>query len=97
MWLQVDLGAEFTLTRFVVQHAGAGGERRSLNTEDFSIQVSTDGDTWNTVVNVRNNNRSVTTHDINATTARYVRLNITAPEQGRGGDARIYELEVYGQ
>ncbi|MBF8284853.1 MAG: hypothetical protein HW378_3768 [Anaerolineales bacterium] len=94
-WLQVDLGAEFSVTRFVIKHAGAGGERRSFNTRDFNIQVSTDGANWNTVVRVRNNTASVTTHDISATAARYVRLNITDPEQGRGGEARIYELEVY--
>jgi cell division septation protein DedD len=95
-WLQVDRGAEFSVTRFVIKHAGAGGERRSLNTRAFNIQVSTDGTHWNTAVRVRNNTASVTTHDISAAAARYVRLNITDAEQGRGGEARIYELEVYG-
>jgi hypothetical protein len=97
MWLQVDLGAEFNLTSFVIKHAGAGGERRLFNTRDFYIQVSTDGANWTTVVRANNNTHSVTTHTIDATRARYVRLNITDPTQGRGGDARIYELEVYGK
>ncbi len=37
----------------------------------------------------------MSTHDIAATPARYVRLNVTQPEQDAGGAARIYEFEVF--
>ena len=37
------------VSRFVVKHAGAGGENTAWNTRDFNIQVSTDGTTWTTV------------------------------------------------
>jgi subtilisin family serine protease len=93
--LQVDLGGTFDVARFVVKHAGAGGEAVAFNTRAFSLQVSADATTWTTVVNVTANTASTTTHSIVARAARHVRLNITAPVQGAGGAARIYELEVY--
>ncbi|GIJ46019.1 hypothetical protein Val02_29050 [Virgisporangium aliadipatigenens] len=95
-WLQVDLGSNRSVSRFAVQHAGAGGETATWNTRDFSIAVSTDGSTWNTVATVTGNTANSTNHPVNAVTARYVRLNITTPAQDTNGAARIYEFEVYG-
>ena len=95
-WLQVDLASGYSVSRFVLRHAGAGGEATSYNTRDFNIQTSTDNVAWGTAVTVAGNSASVTTHDIAPRTVRYVRLNVTAAEQGGGGAARIYELEVYG-
>ncbi len=95
-WLQVDLGANNTLTRFVIKHAGLGGESTTYNTRDFKVQVSTDGTNWNTVVNVAGNTASETTHNITAVTAHYVRLNVVTGAQSGANTARIYELEVYG-
>ncbi|HEX8870798.1 MAG TPA: discoidin domain-containing protein, partial [Lentzea sp.] len=94
-FLQVDLGAPTGLTKFVLKHAGAGGEGQDLNTKAFTIQTSTNGAAWTTVTTVPNNTADVSTHDIAATTARYVRLNITQAEQNSTGTARIYEFEVY--
>jgi hypothetical protein len=48
-FLQVDLGPARPVKRFVVKHAGAGGEGEEFNTRDFNIQVSTDGKTFTTV------------------------------------------------
>jgi hypothetical protein len=48
-FLQVDLGAPRPVRRFVVKHAGAGGESQESNTRDFNIQVSTDGKTFTNV------------------------------------------------
>ena len=96
-WLQVDLGSNATITSFTLRHAGAGGESTSFNTRDFSIQLSSDGSTWSTPVNVSANTASVTSHPIASTSARYVRLVITTGAQsGQANTARIYELEVYG-
>lgn len=95
-WLQVDLGANFGVSQFVIRHAGAGGESTTYNTRDFNIQVSTNGTSWTTVATVTGNTANVTTHNITATTARYVRLNVTAGTQGTSTTARIYEVEVYG-
>jgi hypothetical protein len=49
LFLQVDLGATRPVTRFVVKHASAGGESEELDTQDFNIQVSTDGKAFTTV------------------------------------------------
>ncbi|GAA2388230.1 GDSL-type esterase/lipase family protein [Dactylosporangium salmoneum] len=94
--LQLDLGASHTLRRFVVRHAASGGEALGLNSRAFTIQTSTDGATWATAVTVTANADGVTTHSINATTARYVRLTVTTPTQNVDGATRIYELEVDG-
>ncbi|GAA1608092.1 discoidin domain-containing protein [Catellatospora bangladeshensis] len=95
-WLQVDLGASASLSRFVVKHAGAGGENTAWNTRDFNIQVSANGTSWTTVTTVTANTANTTTHDIAATSARYVRLNVTTPTSDGNAAARIYEFEVYG-
>jgi hypothetical protein len=96
-FLRVDLGAAMTLSHITIRHAGAGGEFSGWDTEDFDLQVSTDGTTFSTVARVRGNTADVTDTTVTAT-GRYVRLNILQAEQGSGtgGAARIYELEVYG-
>jgi lysyl endopeptidase len=96
LFLQVDLGGNFSLNRFVIRHAGAGGESTSFNTRAFDIQVGPSATRLTTVVTVSSNTASVTTHDIAPVTARFVRLNVTTPTQTTNTGARIYELEVYG-
>ena len=95
-WLMVDLGAPTNVSRFVLEHAGAGGEDFSLNTSAFNIQISSDGVNFTTVVNVTGNVDSITTHDITPATARYVRLNIITPTQNGSSTASIYEFQVFG-
>jgi PKD repeat protein len=94
--LQVDLGSSLTVGRFVVKHAGAGGESASFDTRAFNLQVSPDGTTFTTVVSVTANTDGISTHTITPRTARYVRLEVVGATQSGGGAARIYELEVYG-
>ena len=94
-WLQVDLGSAQSIGSFTIQHAGAGGESTSYNTKAYNIQVSSNGTSWTTVVSVSNNTASTTSNPITATSARYVKLNITTPTQTTDNAARIYELEVY--
>ena len=95
-FLQVDLGASFNVSQFLVRHAGAGGENPRLNTRAFDIQVSSDGASFTTAATVADNIASVSTHSITPLQARFVRLNVTQAEQNGGGAARIYELEVLG-
>jgi hypothetical protein len=49
LFLQVDLGAVRPVTRFVVKHASAGGEKEESDTRDFNIQLSNDGKSFTTV------------------------------------------------
>ena len=95
-WLQVDLGASYTIASFTVMHAGAGGEESDWNTQAFTIQTSSDAANWATPVNVQNNTASVTTHTIAPTTARYMKLVITVPQSStQYVAARIYEFQAY--
>jgi F5/8 type C domain len=94
-WLQVDLGSSQTIQRFVVRHAGDGGENSAWNTRDFTIQVSNNGSAWTTVVSVSGNTANLTLHQV-STSGRYARLNITTPTSNGDPAARIYEFEVYG-
>jgi len=94
-FLQVDLGRVSKISRFVVEHAGAGGDDFNLNTRDFNIQVSADGQTFSTVASVTGNIQSITTHDIPPTEARYVRLNVITSQGTPAPPANIYELQVF--
>jgi hypothetical protein len=95
-WLQVDLGSVQKVREFTLLHARAGGEDMSLNTKDFTIQVSADGTSWTTVVTTTGSSSDVTHHYLaTAANARYVRLNVTAGEQGANNAARIYEFQIY--
>ncbi len=95
-FLQIDLGTTQTVNQFIIRHAGAGGEAAALDTRDFTIQLGADGTNFTTVVMVAGNTADVSTHNITATSARFVRLNITTPTQNGDPAARIYEFEVYG-
>ncbi len=94
-WLQVDLGSSQTVSQFIIKHAGVGGESTAWNTRDFNIQVSTNGTSWTTVSTTTANTASMTSHNITATQARYVRLNVTTPASDGNTAARIYEFEIY--
>jgi hypothetical protein len=94
-WLRVDLGSVRDVNRFVVQHAGAGGEWPGWNTRAYTIQLSQNGSSWTTPVTVTANTADSTTHDVTRRRARYVRLNVQTPTQAGDGAARIYELEIY--
>jgi hypothetical protein len=95
-FLQVDLGSSMRVNQFVIRHAGAGGEGPEFDTRDFNIQISNDGTTFTTVVTVTGSAADVTTHNIGASNARFVRLNVVTPTGNGDPAARIYELEVYG-
>ena len=94
-FLQVDLGGNLSIGRFVVEHAGAGGDDFNLNTRDFNLQVSVDGINFNTVTSVTGNTQSITTHDIPTSTGRFVRLNVLTPAKSGAAPANIFELQVF--
>ena len=92
----MDLGGTYSVNSITVRHAGAGGESATFNTRDFTLQLSTDALNWTTVATVTGNTASVTTHAFTAQSARYARLNVTAPTSTTDTAMRIYEFEVYG-
>lgn len=95
-WLMVDLGSSSNITRWIVKHAGTGGESTDYNTRDFKLQKSPDGSNWTDVDSVTNNTANVTDRTVASFSARYVRLYITNPQTSANNKAsRIYEFEVY--
>jgi hypothetical protein len=98
-WLKLDLGAQKTVTGYVVRHAESGGVDASFyNTQAFSIQSgqSFDGP-WTNEVVVNNSAQAEETFRkyITPKSLRYVRLYITDP--GPDHYARIPEFEVWGE
>ncbi|MDK8183863.1 discoidin domain-containing protein [Paenibacillus sp. UMB4589-SE434] len=96
-WLSVDLGSSYSITKFVVKHAAAGGESASFNTRDFKLLLSADGVNWADAVTVTGNTLGESSHTISATNARFAKLVVTKATQTSDTAARIYEMEVYGQ
>lgn len=83
-WLELDLGALHTLDRFVIRHAGAGGESSLFDTRAFEIALSADGVTFSDVVDVTTNSQDVSAHVVVPVDARYVRLSVSQPSQPAG-------------
>jgi hypothetical protein len=95
--LQVDLGTMRYVVGFRVRHAGSGGEDAKLNTRDFALETSADGQSWTPQASVTGNTENVTTHMIPAVNARHVRLRVDHAQSSEDFvAARIYELEVLG-
>jgi hypothetical protein len=95
-WLQVDLGSSLSTNRIVLKLPTAGWGQR---TQTLSVQSSTTGSNFTTLVqstgyvfNPATGN--TVTINFNATTTRYLRLNITANTGWAAG--QISEFEVYG-
>ncbi|HEX2926447.1 MAG TPA: glycoside hydrolase N-terminal domain-containing protein [Ruminiclostridium sp.] len=94
-WLQVDLGKNYDISRWVVKHAGVS-EAIKFNTRDFTLQKSDDGNTWTDVDVVYGNQQNITDRNVPVFNARYVRLYVNTATQDNSGGARINELELWG-
>ncbi len=95
-WLVVDLGAMYSIDRWVVANAGQGGESSVYNTKNYRLHVSSDGVTFTDIDAVDNNTANMTDRKVNAV-GRYVRLWVTnGTQDGYDEYARIYEFQVYG-
>ena len=93
-WVQLDFKESYQISRFVVRHAEAAGLDPELNSRDFIVETSLDGETWTTAGTYANNTSPVTEATINPIEARYVRVNVT--NGGTDGYVRIGDIEVYG-
>ncbi|GIH17499.1 discoidin domain-containing protein [Rugosimonospora africana] len=93
-WAQIDLGASTNINQVVLKLPTGWGAR----TETLSIQGSTDGGNFTTIVASAGYNfdgsGNVVTISFGATNARYVRANITANTGWSAG--QLSEFEVYG-
>ena len=93
-WVQMDFKEPFQISRFVIRHAEAAGMEPELNSRDFTIETSLDGETWTTVGSFVGNTSPVTEATITPVEARFVRVNVT--NGGTDGRVRIGDIEVYG-
>ncbi|MFC1403878.1 MULTISPECIES: discoidin domain-containing protein [Streptacidiphilus] len=94
-WAQVDLGSATSVNQVVLKLPSSWGAR----TETLSVQGSTDGSTFSTVVASAGytfdpSSSNAVTINFGATSTRYLRINITANTGWAAG--QISELEVYG-
>ncbi|HET6740372.1 MAG TPA: discoidin domain-containing protein [Kribbella sp.] len=74
-WLSIDLGADRTIGRYAVTHAGDP----ALNTRDFQLQSSDNNKQWTTRDTVQDNTATTTHRILHPFTARYLRLVVTRP------------------
>lgn len=93
-WVQMDFKEPFTISRYVLRHAEAGGLDAELNSRDFMVETSLDGETWQTVDTRMGNTSPVTDVAITPVEAQYVRVTVT--KGGSDGYVRIGDIEVYG-
>ena len=90
----MDFKEPYQISRYVVRHAEAGGSEPELNSRDFTVETSLDGETWTTVGTHVGNTAPVTDASITPVEARYVRVTVT--DGGSDGFVRIGDIEVYG-
>lgn len=102
-WLQLDLKHVYSINRWYVKHFGAFSNIDSsfdaLNTKDFKLQSSMDGNQWTDIDIVSNNTSDVTDRYIAPFSARYVRIYIINPTQNTANTqyscAAIVDFYVY--
>lgn len=93
-WVKMDFKENYKISRYVIRHAEAAGLAPQLNSRDFTIETSLDGETWTTIGTHTGNTLPVTDASITPIEARYVRVNVT--NAGTDGFVRIGDIEVYG-
>jgi hypothetical protein len=93
-WVQMDFKEPYRISRYVVRHAEAAGLDPNLNSRDFTVETSLDGETWTAIGTYADNTAPVTEASITPVEAQYVRVNVT--NGGTDGFVRIADIEVYG-
>ncbi len=86
-WIAVDLGSPLVVSKVVLRWEAAYGKA-------YTIQVSSDGQTWTTAYTQTAGNGGTETLTFPAVVGRYVRMYGTA--RGTGYGYSLYEFEVYG-
>ncbi len=94
-FISIDLGKEETIRGWSVYHAGI--ESLDYITKEYSLQVKQNiNDEWKTLDTVYDNSNLETDRLLeNPIKARYIRLNVTKPDQSEGSTLRIFDFQVY--
>lgn len=89
-WAEIDLGAQYDLAEFRTHPY----QSRAYQ---YTIEVSSDGESWTTAVDRSGNTESAAVLvDTTAASARHVRLTVTGAHDYDGTWVSINELEVFG-
>ncbi|MFE7406770.1 discoidin domain-containing protein [Isoptericola sp. NPDC057559] len=94
----VDLGRAQTVDRVDLYPAGNLLDRGATFPRDYTVDVSTDGETWRTVASASGQEppSSGVTHAFDAAQARYVRVSVAAMNATDDGyAAALAEIEVF--
>lgn len=89
-FLMIDLGQTRKISKVVIDWEA------SRYGAAYDIQVSEDGEKWNTVKSVTGNSSALTTDTFEETAARYVRMQGVQRKSG-SNEYCIYEMKVYGK
>lgn len=102
-WIQVDLGKNYYIQRWVVKHMGAivtsgaiSWQSPSYDMIDYALQGSLDNVSFSNLDSVTSNNANSTDRTIPYAQARYVRVNVTKGLNINKGVASVAEMEIYG-
>lgn len=96
-WVQVDLGKNYYIQRWVVKHMGAiGWQTPSYNMIDYALQGSLDNAIFSNLDSVTSNNANITDRNIPFAQVRYVRVNVTKGLNINKGVASVAGMEIYG-
>ncbi len=94
-WLEVDLGEEKTIQRWVTMHGEAGGEAKDTNTKDFRLQVLK-GEEFVDVDVVTENEEGIVDRNLaEPVTGQIFRLYIDHPGITPWKAIRIYEFQLF--
>ena len=94
-WFQVDFGEIHSLKKYILYHQGAfsSSEGATMNTVDFEVFVSADGDHYESVQKVEGNSENQTEFVFKeAKDVRYVKIEITKANMGKDTTAREAEM-----
>ncbi|GAB6168346.1 hypothetical protein JCM1393_08060 [Clostridium carnis] len=95
-WLEVDLGEEKTIQRWVTMHGEAGGEAKDTNTKDFRLQVLDKSGQFKDVDVVTDNNKGIVDRNLKEpVTGQIFRLYIDHPGVTPWKAIRIYEFQLF--
>lgn len=96
-WLSVDLGAQYSINRWVIRHMPvAGWGTPSYCMSDFKLQASSDNINWADVDSVSGNTNIVTDRTLQTVVScQYVRVYVTKGLNCNPQMASIMEFEVY--
>ena len=93
--MDVDLGANYCINRWVVKHMENAGWTSAYNMTDFKLKGSMDSKTWSDIDTVTGNSSKITDRTFSPVTVRYVRFYAEKGIKINPNLASIMELEVY--